>query len=80
MTAPALLDRIGVDPNVCHGQAHIKGTRIMAWLVVQLLGNGDGIDEVLRAYPTLAREDVLACLQYAALLAQERVIATEDAA
>lgn len=77
MTTPALLDRIAIDPNVCHGQAHIKGTRIMAWLVVQLLGNGDEVDDVLRAYPALAHEDVLACLQYAALLAQERVIASE---
>lgn len=69
-----LLERISIDPNVCHGQACIRGTRIMVWLILQYLGDGDTLDDVLAAYPTLTREDVQACLQYAAIKTQERVL------
>jgi len=75
MTEP--LERISVDPAVCHGKACVKGTRVMVWLVVQYLANGDSMEEVLAAYPSLSREDVLACLAYAGELARERVIPVE---
>lgn len=72
-----LLERISVDPNVCHGQACVKGTRIMVWLILDYLANGDSIDDILRAYPSLNREDILACLAYAAESARERVVSIE---
>ena len=72
-----LLDRICINPKICHGQACVKGTRIMAWLVVQYLANGDSVEDVLASYPSLAREDVQACLAYAAELARERVLPVE---
>lgn len=68
------LDRIGIDPQVCHGAACIKGTRIMVSLIVDLLANGDGIDGILTAYPKLTREDIQACLAYAAEMTRERVL------
>jgi len=71
------LDRISVNPNVCHGQPCIKGTRIMVWLVLEYLANGDTIEDVLRAYPQLAKQDILACLAYAAESARERVVPIE---
>lgn len=49
----------------------------MVWLVVQYLANGDSVEEVLAAYPTLTREDVQACLAYAAEMARERVLPVE---
>lgn len=49
----------------------------MAWLIVQYVANGDSIEEILAAYPPLTREDVQACLLYAAELARERVIPIE---
>lgn len=55
-------ERIGVDPNICHGKPRVKGTRIMVWLVLNYLANGDSIEDILAAYPALTREDVLACL------------------
>jgi len=70
----ALLDRITVDPAVCHGKPCIKGTRIMVWQVVQFLANGDSVDDILAAYPGLTREDVQACLLFAAELTRERVL------
>ncbi|MBI5365747.1 MAG: DUF433 domain-containing protein [Planctomycetes bacterium] len=72
-----LLVRISINPQVCHGQACVKGTRIMVWLVVSCLANGDSVEEILAAYPTLSREDVQACLAYAAELTCERVLPVE---
>lgn len=71
------MDRISVDPNVCHGQPCIKGTRVMVWLVLNYLANGDSIEDILAAYPNLTREDVRACLAYAAEAARERVVSIE---
>ena len=72
-----LLKRITVDPNVCHGQACIRGTRIMVWLVLQYLANGDQPADVLAAYPGLTPEDLQACLAYAAEKTRERVLPVE---
>ncbi len=70
-------DRISIDPNVCHGKPCIKGTRIMVWIIVDYLANGDSVEEVLAAYPSLTREDVQAALAYAAEMTRERVIPVE---
>jgi len=66
-------DRIVADPAVCHGQPVLRGTRIMVWPVLECLANGDSIDDVLAAYPTLARDDVYACLAYASRTARDRI-------
>ncbi len=67
------LDRIAVDPSVCHGQPCVKGTRIMVWLILNYLANGDSEDDILAAYPGLTREDIRACLAYAAQTTREKV-------
>lgn len=72
-----LLRRISINPKICHGQPCIKGTRIMVWLVVQYLANGDSVEDILAAYPSLTREDVQACLAYAAEMTRERVLPVE---
>jgi uncharacterized protein (DUF433 family) len=69
-----LHERISFDPNICHGQACIRGTRIPVHQIVRMLANGDTIDNLLQEYPTLNREDVLAALNYAADLAEEQLI------
>ncbi len=66
-------NRISIDPRVCHGQACIRGTRIPVHQIVGMLANGDTIDDLLAAYPSITREDVLGCLEYAAWLAEEQV-------
>jgi uncharacterized protein (DUF433 family) len=66
--------RITSDPAVCHGKACIKGTRIMASVVLDNLAAGLSADEILKLYPTLQRDDVTAAMAYAAELARERVI------
>ena len=72
-----MYDRISIDPEICHGQACVKGTRIPVHQIVRMLANGDTIDGLLEDYPSLTREDILACLDYAASLAEEEVTPLE---
>jgi len=67
-------ERIVVNPNICHGQACVKGTRIPVHQIVGMLANGDTIDELLKEYPSLEHDDILACLSYAASLAEEQIL------
>lgn len=72
-----MYERISIDPKVCHGQACIRGTRIPVHQIVRMLANGDTIEELLEDYPSLEREDIVACLDYAAALAEEQVTPIE---
>ncbi|MBM4462643.1 MAG: DUF433 domain-containing protein [Chloroflexi bacterium] len=65
--------RIIIDPKIMHGKPVIKGTRIPVYIVLNLLAGGSKAEDVLEEYPDLANEDILACLEYAAELAQEEV-------
>lgn len=65
--------RISIAPKVCHGQACIKGTRIPVHQIIRMMANGDTIEELLEEYPSISREDILACLEYAASLAEEEL-------
>ena len=65
-------NRINIGPQVCHGQACIEGTRIPVHRILQMLANGDTIEDLFREYPSVTRQDILACFDYAALLAEEQ--------
>jgi uncharacterized protein (DUF433 family) len=64
-------DRITVDPAVCHGQACIKGTRIMVAVILDNLAASVQTDELLKSYPTLSADDIQAALEYAAAACPE---------
>lgn len=67
-------DRIVIDPNVLVGKPIIKGTRISVEFVVDLLGRGWSVEQILKEYDHLTREDIQACLAYAGdMLKSERV-------
>ncbi len=68
------LDHLQADPGICGGQVCIRGTRIPAALILDALAGGDTIEDLLRGYPTLTRDDVNAALAYAAQLARERIL------
>ena len=68
-----MYDRITIDPKICHGQACIKNTRIPVHQIVHMLANGDTIEDLLKEYPSIEREDILACLDYAASLTEEQI-------
>ena len=72
-------NRISIDPNVCHGQACVKGTRMPVHQIVRMLANGDTVEDLLAEYPFLGREDIMASLDYAADLAEEQVTPIEIA-
>ena len=72
-----MFERISVDPKVCHGQACIKGTRIPVHQIIRMLANGDKIGDLLEDYPSLKIEDIYACLDYAASLAEEQITPLE---
>jgi uncharacterized protein (DUF433 family) len=69
-------ERIAVEPNVCHGKACIRGTRIMVSVVLDNLAAGLTTAEIIRSYPSLQSEDVAAAVAYAAELARERIVTT----
>jgi uncharacterized protein (DUF433 family) len=69
-----LLERISIDPNVCFGKPCIRGTRIWVSLLLDFLANGDTEAELLKAYPELTHEDILAAIAYGAEAARERII------
>jgi len=58
--------RIAIDPQICHGQPCIRGTRIMLSILVDCIANGDTVEEILSAYPALRREDIQAAVRFAA--------------
>jgi uncharacterized protein (DUF433 family) len=72
-----MYDRISISPNVCHGQACIKGTRIPVHQIILMLANGDTIEDLLQDYPSITREGILACLEYAGILAEEQMTPLE---
>jgi uncharacterized protein (DUF433 family) len=73
-------NRIAIASDVCHGQACIRGTRIPVHQIVRMLANGDTPEDLLDAYPSITREDIAACLDYAASLAEERVTPIDQVA
>ncbi|NUM76707.1 DUF433 domain-containing protein [candidate division KSB1 bacterium] len=72
-----MYNRISIDPNVCHGQACIKGNRIPVHQIILMLTNGDTIEALLEAYPSITCEDILACLEYAGTLAEKQLTPIE---
>jgi len=72
--AKAFLDRLQTDPAICGGQVCIKGTRIPVSLILEMLAGGDTVEDLLKGYPTLSREDIAAALAYGARLAHERIL------
>lgn len=66
---------ISVDPNVCHGQACVAGTRIPVSVVLDNLAVGIPPAEIVQSYPRLSLDDIQACIAYAADLAREEVVA-----
>jgi uncharacterized protein (DUF433 family) len=67
-------DHITVDPNICHGKACFRGTRILVSAVLDNFAAGETHESVLQSYPTLDPESINAALAFAADLARERII------
>lgn len=72
MRGVSRLDRITVDPAICHGKPTVRGLRYPVQSLLELLASGMTIDEILDDYPDLERDDVLAALEFGAKTAGSR--------
>ncbi|HZD69056.1 MAG TPA: DUF433 domain-containing protein [Actinomycetes bacterium] len=65
-----------VDPQICGGKPCIRGTRIMVKPILGMLADGYAMEQILRAYPELSRDEVVAALDDAsAVVDEEKVVA-----
>ena len=67
-------EKITFNPEICHGRVCVKGTRIMVSVILENLSEGLTIEEIIEAYPSLTKDDILAAINYAAELTKERII------
>ena len=65
-----LLERITIDPDICHGKPCIRGLRYPVDVILELLSAGMSNEEILADYDDLEPEDILAVLAFAARLSQ----------
>src|SRR4051794_7452566 len=65
--ATSLLDRITINPETAHGKPTIRNKRYTVEGLLEYLAAGDSIEELLKEFPDLEKEDFQACLQYALL-------------
>jgi uncharacterized protein (DUF433 family) len=61
-----LLSRITIDPAICHGKPCVSGLRYPVEVLLELLGSGMTLEEILNEYEDLQREDLLAAVAFAA--------------
>ncbi len=73
----SLFSRISANPNICHGKACIKGTRIMVSVILDNIAEGLNENEIIESYPALKIEDIKAAISYAASL-EPKIIKIED--
>jgi uncharacterized protein (DUF433 family) len=73
------LNRITQAPEMMGGKACIRGMRVTVGMIVEQVGAGHSIDEILADYPYLEREDIMQALRYAAWLAEEREVVLASA-
>ncbi len=73
-----LMQRISINSEICHGKACIKNTRIMVTLILDNLAHGLNNEQIIKNYPQLKKEDILAALEYASRLTKEEIISVAD--
>ncbi|MFO7737261.1 MAG: DUF433 domain-containing protein [Desulfatiglandaceae bacterium] len=61
-----MIKRITANPNILGGKPIIQGTRISVEFILDLLASDVSEEEILEDYPHLTKEDIQACLRYAA--------------
>ena len=73
-SSTSLLSRITINPDICHGKPVIRNMRYPVSMILDLLGAGMTVDEIIADYPAIEREDIQACLVYAARLTDVKSI------
>jgi uncharacterized protein (DUF433 family) len=73
------MKNIIIDPDVCNGQPVYEGTRITVHTILEFLGAGDTVDEIVQEYPSLSPEDVIEAIRFSSLLMQHHFLIQEVA-
>lgn len=60
-----MASRISIHPDICNGRPVIEGTRIPAHTILEFLGAGDSVADVLEEYPSISQDDIYACIRFA---------------
>ena len=68
------LERITINPGICHGKPCIRSMRWPVEVLLDLLASGMSSQEVLNDHPELEKDDILAALSYAKLLSSGRAL------
>ena len=63
---------IVADTEICGGTPTFSGTRIMIYLILEMLEAGASIDEILEAYPSLSKDHIRAALEFAAKITERK--------
>lgn len=61
------IERISIDPEICHGKPCVRGMRWPVEVILDMLGSGMSTEEIIEDHPELEKEDILASLNYAKL-------------
>ena len=61
--------KIEINPAICHGKPIVKGTRVMVSTVLSALASGDSIEDVLKDYPVINKQDIQAIFEFASKMA-----------
>lgn len=69
-----LLQRITINPEICHGKPTVRNMRYTVSLILDLLSAGMTNDEIIADYPAIEKEDIQACLLYASRLSETKTI------
>jgi uncharacterized protein (DUF433 family) len=71
--------KIVIKPDFCNGQPLFEGTRISVQTVLEFLGAGDSIEDVLAEYPSLSREDLLEAIRFSSRMMGHHFVVREVA-
>ncbi len=72
-----LTNRISIDERICNGKPTIRGKRISVETILEILTAGDSVEEILYQYPSLEKEDIKACMQFALELMKHNYVIKE---
>ena len=70
-----MLNKITINPEICEGKPTIRNLRITVDFILKLIGDGYSVDEIIKNYPELEKEDIYQAAKYGAWLASEKTIA-----
>jgi len=68
------MKRITMNPEICNGKPTIRGMRITVKTVLEYIAAGESVENILKAYPVLEKEDIKECLVFASQIADHNFL------